>query len=175
MEAPKHPAGPFSPDDALAVTRRNELIEAIAAVPGQVRALVADLSDDQLATKYRNWTLRQIVHHLADSHTNAYVRFKWTLTEENPTIKAYNESLWAELDDSQSGNLEVPLAMLDAVHARWVRLMRTMTDAAFERTYFHPESKKTFTLNGALALYEWHSRHHTAMLAWVRTNRLSIG
>jgi uncharacterized damage-inducible protein DinB len=166
-DAPQWPAGPFVPEGALGPARRAEMISVVAAAPAALRAAVAGLSGAQLGTKFRNWTVRQIVHHLADSHANCYVRFKLALTEDVPTIKPYDESRWAALPDS-AGDADVALALLDAVHARWLLLMSTMTDADFARTFFHPESGATVRLDEALAQYAWHGRHHAAQVAWVR-------
>jgi uncharacterized damage-inducible protein DinB len=132
---------------------------------------VAGLSDGQLDTLYRNWTVRQIVHHLADSHVNSYVRFKWALTEDLPTIKAYDEGRWAGLDDSRSGDVRAPLALLHGLHARWVQLLRSMSDGQFARCFVHPETGRTVSLGEALCYYAWHGEHHTAQVLWLRRQR----
>lgn len=168
MTPPKNPAGESSQETQLTVERRAELIAVIARAPGHLKAAVLDLSDTQLDTKYVNWTIRQIVHHLADSHIHSYARFKWALTEEHPTIKPYDETQCAALPDSLRGDISQPLALLDALHARWLQLMRTMSDNQFRRTYYHPESKNTVTLDAALSSYAWHCRHHTAQIVWLR-------
>jgi uncharacterized damage-inducible protein DinB len=168
MNAPQNPAGEFVAEESPSRQRRDELISAIEAAPSFLSAAVKGLSKDQLDTKYRNWSIRQIVHHLVDSHLNSYIRFKWALTEEHPTIKAYDEGKWADLEDSRTGDVLVPIGLLHALHARWVMLLRSMTDAQFDRTFFHPESKKSTSLNAALPYYAWHSRHHTAQINWVR-------
>ncbi len=167
MDAPQFPAGPFTPEGALAAARRAELVAEVVAAPAAFRAAVAGLAADQLDTRYRTWTARQIVHHVADSHVNCYVRFKLALTEDVPTIKPYDESRWAALPDSR-GDLAVPLALLEALHARWAVLLDTMTDADFARAFFHPESGSTVRLDEALAQYAWHGRHHAAQVRWVR-------
>lgn len=171
MDAPQYPAGAFVPESSVSPPRREELIAAVAAAPAALRQAVAGLSDGQLDTRYRNWTIRQIVHHLADSHVNSYIRFKWTLTEEHPTIKAYDETRWAALEDSRTGAIAAPLALLDALHARWVQLMRTMTLEQFERTFHHPETGEDVRLSAALCYYAWHGQHHTAQVSWVRGQR----
>jgi len=168
MDAPQNPAGAFEPEKTYSRQRREEFIATIESTPRLMRAAVGGLSEAQLDTKYRNWTIRQIVHHITDSHVNSYVRFKWTLTEEHPTIKAYDDGKWAELADSRSGDVRVSLALLDGLHARWVILLRSLTDADFERSFFHPESKQDVSLNAALCYYAWHCRHHTAQINWVR-------
>src|SRR5579859_1506858 len=116
MTAPQYPVGPFVPDDATRVPRRQELITVLADAPVALRAAVAGLTDAQLDTRYRNWTIRQIVHHIADSHVNSYIRFKWALTEERPTIKAYDEGRWAELADAQAGDIAASLALMVGLH-----------------------------------------------------------
>jgi hypothetical protein len=117
MEPPQNPAGPFVSEEAYGPERRDEFIAVLAAAPAGLRRLVAGLDDEQLDTRYRNWTIRQIVHHIADSHVNSYVRFKWALTEDRPTIKAYDEGRWAALADSRTGDVAAPLALLDGLHA----------------------------------------------------------
>jgi hypothetical protein len=168
MQPPQNPAGEFVPEEDYTPQRRDELIAEIAACPAGVRAAIAGLSETQLDTLYRNWTIRQIVHHIADSHVNCYVRFKWTLTEDHPTIKPYDEGRWSALQDARTGDVIVPLALLEALHARWVLLMRSMTDEQFARTFFHPESGRVVSLHAALPSYAWHGRHHTAQIRWVR-------
>lgn len=171
MEAPLFPAGEYVPEVGYGHDRRAELIAEIAATPAALRRAVAGLTEDQLDTEYRNWTIRQIVHHLPDSHVNCYVRFKWALTEDHPTIKAYHEGLWADLADSRTGDIAVPLALMDALHARWVQLMRAMSDEQFTRTFHHPESGRTVPLSAALPSYAWHARHHTGQILWLRERR----
>jgi hypothetical protein len=151
----------------LTAERRGELIDEIERLPGRVRELVAGLTSAQLDTKYRNWTIRQIVHHLADSHMNALVRFRLTLTEERPTIKPYDETRWAELPDAKSADVMLSVELLEALHARWVVLLRAMSEADFERTYFHPEYQKEFRLAEALGVYAHHCRHHSGQIAWL--------
>jgi hypothetical protein len=168
MEAPQNPAGAFEPEENYGPQRREEFLAVIEGCPGALRRAVAGLSDAQLDTRYRNWTIRQIVHHLADSHVNSYIRFKWALTEELPTIKAYDEGRWAALDDSRTGDIQAPLALLEGLHARWSQLLRTMTEDQFGRCFIHPETGKTVSLSAALCSYAWHCRHHTAQITWLR-------
>src|SRR5262245_22753138 len=168
MEPPQNPAGAFVPEANYSPQRRDELIAVIDKAPSALRDAVAGLSEAQLDTRYRNWTIRQIVHHPADSHVNSYIRFKWALTEDVPTIKPYDEGRWAALDDSRIGDIQAPLALLQALHGRWVQLMRSMTDAQFARTFHHPESGETVSLSAALCYYAWHCRHHTAQVLWLR-------
>jgi hypothetical protein len=171
MEAPENPAGVFVPEESCSPQRREEHIAVIAAAPAALRNAVAGLSEKQLDTLYRNWTIRQIVHHLADSHVNSYVRFKWALTEDRPMIKAYDEGRWAALEDARTGAVGPPLALLEGLHARWVQLLRSLTAEQFERSFLHPETGKSITLDAALCYYAWHGRHHTAQIRWVREQR----
>jgi hypothetical protein len=171
MHAPQNPAGEFVPEENYGRERRDELVAVIATAPQALREAVAGLSEEPLDTRYRNWTIRQIVHHLADSHVNSYIRFKWALTEDCPTIKAYDETRWAALEDSRTGDIHVPLALLEGLHARWVQLLRSMTEAQFARAFVHPETGKTVRLDLALGSYAWHCRHHTAQITWLRGQR----
>jgi hypothetical protein len=171
MTPPDNPAGPYVAEPSLSPARRAELIGEIEQFPARLRSLVAGLTATQLDTKYKNWTVRQIVHHLADSHANGYVRTKLTLTEEKPTIKPYDETKWSELPDAKGLDPEVSLRMLEAVHTRWAAVLRAMADPDFERVYVHPEYGKTFRLAEVLGLYAWHGRHHGGMIAWLREHR----
>ena len=168
MEAPQNPAGEFVAEGEYSPQRREEFIAVIENTPAAMRQAVDGLTGDQLATRYRNWTIRQIVHHLADSHVNCYVRFKWALTENIPTIKAYDEGRWAALDDSLHGDVRAPLALLDGLHLRWVQLLRSMSQEQFGRSFNHPETKKTVRLSEALCYYAWHCRHHVGQILWLR-------
>lgn len=165
---PQNPAGPFEPVFPLAIGTRDALIAEIEAFPAVVAAEVSGWSDARLDTLYKNWTARQIIHHLPDSHVNAYIRFKWTLTEDHPTIKPYLEGEWSALDDARTGDIAAPLALLQGVHRRWVQLMRTMTEAQWLRTFFHPESGEDVALTKSLQAYVWHGRHHFGQLKWLR-------
>jgi uncharacterized damage-inducible protein DinB len=168
MAAPQFPAGPFVPEDHYGPQQRGELIAVIEAAPANLRRAVAGLAASQIDTRYKNWTVRQIVHHLADSHVNCYVRFKLALTEETPTIKPYHEDRWVALEDSRRGDIGGPLALLDGVHACWVQLLRLMSEEQFARTFYHPESGETVRLDAAVASYAWHCRHHTGQITWLR-------
>jgi hypothetical protein len=168
MDAPQNPAGVFVAEESYDLPRRMQFIAEIEQAPAALRQAVAGLSEQQLETRYRNWTIRQIVHHLADSHVNSYIRFKWALTEEQPTIKAYDEGQWAALDDSRMGDIRAPLALLEGLHARWVQLLRAMTEPQFARAFLHPETGKLVSLSAALCSYAWHCRHHTAQITWLR-------
>jgi hypothetical protein len=122
------------------------------------------MTEAQLDTPYRDsgWTVRQVLHHVPDSHMNAYIRFKWTLTEDTPTIKPYFEERWANLEDTRVTPVDISMNMLDALHQRWVLLMKAMKDDDFKRIYIHPQYGKQFSLEGVLGLYAWHGKHHLA-------------
>ena len=170
MQAPQNPAGEFVAEENYSPARHDEFIATIEKAPAAMRDAVKGLDNDQLDTKYRNWTIRQIVHHVADSHANSYIRFKWALTENNPTIKAYDEGLWSELQDARTGDIAAPLALLDGLHAKWVQLLRSMSEEQFSRPFVHPEGGPRI-LRGILPYYAWHCRHHTAQIIWVRRQR----
>jgi hypothetical protein len=168
MDAPENPAGVFVQEANYSAQRRAELIEVIETAPTALRSAVDGLTEAQLGTRYRNWTIRQIVHHLADSHVNSYVRFKLALTEETPTIKAYDEGRWAALEDSRTGAIEAPMALLTGLHERWTQLLRTLTAEQFARSFTHPETGREIGLDAALSYYAWHCKHHTAQIIWLR-------
>jgi hypothetical protein len=169
MEAPQYPVGPNpKPEEQPS---REILIGIIEAAPQALRQAVAGLNDTQLDTKYKNWTIRQIAHHLTDSHVNSYVRFKWALTEDNPTIKAYDENKWSDLEESKKGSLDATLALFEGLHRQWVQLLRSMTEEQFQRTFHHPVNNRTTSLQNALGTYAWHCRHHTGQILWMRENK----
>ena len=165
---PDNPAGSLPPAEAYNESLKSYLIALVRQAPARLREAVAGLSDSQLDTLYKNWTIRQIVHHIADSHVHSYVRFKWALTEDNPTIKAYEEADWVLLDDSKQGDVEPSLALLDGLHAKWVQLLNSMTAEQFARTFVHPQTGETVSLWTALNYYPWHGRHHTGQIQWLR-------
>lgn len=168
MEDLRYPIGPFKPAPTSPASRRNQ-IQVLSGAAVLLRQAVRRLSDAQLDTPYRpgGWTIRQVVHHLPDSHANAYIRMKMALTEESPTIKPYDEARWAELEDGRRGVLEPSLKMVDAIHLRWVMMLRAMVESDWSRAYIHPESGRT-TLAAALDLYAWHTRHHLAHITSLR-------
>lgn len=159
----RYPIGRFERPASISRETRGQLIEQIAELPAQIRGAVDGLDSDQLATPYRpgGWTVTQVVHHLADSHINSYVRFRLALTEEEPLVKGYSEASWAELPDARNSGVDVSLALLDSLHERWVRLLRAMKDEDFGRTFRHPDAGLV-RLDTNVALYAWHGRHHTA-------------
>jgi uncharacterized damage-inducible protein DinB len=167
MNAPEFPVGEFSPKDRLSPADRMKLIEEISGAPEKLRQAVADLSAARLDTKYRNWTIRQIVHHIPDSHVNCYVRCKWALTEDSPVIKTYEEDRWVALEDSLHGDVNTPLVFLDALHARWVQLFRALKPEQFALTFVMP-TQLVRTLDWVLSYYTWHGRHHTGQILWLR-------
>lgn len=165
----RYPIGRFHFDGLLTEEQRKNSIEAIAQAPANLRAAVKGLSSEQLDTPYRpeGWTVRQVVHHVPDSHMNAYVRYKLALTEEEPTIKPYAEDRWAKLADTQATPVETSLALLESLHDRWVRLLRSLTAEDWRRSFRHPELGLV-SLEKNLALYAWHGRHHVAHITSLR-------
>jgi len=149
--------------------RRLHYLDVLAKLPSDMRAAVRGLSAEQLDTPYRpeGWTVRQVVHHVPESHMNAYVRFKLALTEDNPTIKPYDEAAWARLPDVAITPVDISLELLAALHSRWVDVVRFMQPSDFERTLVHPE-RGVLTLDQMLAMYSWHSAHHTAHITSLR-------
>jgi uncharacterized damage-inducible protein DinB len=165
----RYPIGRFAPPSIATDPLRQRWIDEIAAAPAALRAAVQDLTDRQLDTPYRpgGWTVRQVVHHVPDSHVNAYTRIKLALTEDTPTIKPYEEKRWAELPDGRTAPIEVSLALLEHLHARWILLLRSLDDAAFARPLNHPEGG-AMNVDYLLAMYAWHGRHHTAHITALR-------
>ncbi len=166
---PRFPIGKFSFPESVTPRERDQYIAEIAAAPAKLRAAVAGLTAQQLDTPYRDggWTVRQVVHHVPESHMNAYIRFKLALTEDEPTIKPYEESAWAKLPDVADTPIETSLALLDALHDRWVRVLRGIDEAAWQRTFRHPEIG-IVRLDRNAALYAWHGKHHTAHITSLR-------
>jgi hypothetical protein len=169
MTDPRFPIGKAVLKEVLSDTERREAIDAIAHTPAALRAAVAGLDDQQLDTPYRDggWTVRQVIHHVPDSHMNAFIRFKLGLTEDEPTIKPYAEDRWAQLADAKVTPVEVSLTLLETLHQRWDIVLRAMGPADFQRTLSHPE-KGRLTLDQMLGLYSWHGRHHVAHVTALR-------
>jgi uncharacterized damage-inducible protein DinB len=165
----RYPIGKAETQAELDPEQRRELISRIERTPDRLREAVAGLNAEQLDTPYRpgGWTVRQLVHHVPDSHLNAYTRFKLALTEDEPAIKTYDEGRWAELPDSRSVPIEVSLALLENLHRRWVALLRALPAADFQKTLRHPEWGQ-MTLDQLLGLYAWHGDHHVAHVASLR-------
>jgi hypothetical protein len=166
----RYPVGKFDSTAPATPASRAAAIADLAALPARMRAAIAGLGDAQLDTPYRpgGWTVRQVVHHVADSHLNAYTRFRLALTEENPTIKPYAEQQWAELPDAKSLPVEASLAILDGLHERWVALLGTLAAADYARTVVHPEHGRQMSLDFLAGMYAWHSRHHVAHITALR-------
>ena len=165
----RYPISKFHFDGPLTEEQKQKSLDDIASAPANLRKAVKGLSEAQLGTPYRpdGWTVRQVVHHVPDSHMNAYIRFKLALTEDEPTIKPYAEDRWAKLADTKSTPTEVSLTMLESLHDRWVRLLRSLGPEDWKRTFRHPEMG-AMTLEKTLALYAWHGRHHVAHVTELR-------
>jgi uncharacterized damage-inducible protein DinB len=165
----RYPIGKFSFEGSNSEDERVRLIDQIASAPARLREAIDGLSPEQLDTPYRpeGWTVRQVVHHVPDSHLNSYARFKLALTEDEPTIKDYREDRWADLADARSGPVETSLALLDSLHKRWVTMLRSMSPDQFERSFRHPELGLV-SLDRNLSLYAWHGRHHVAHITSLR-------
>jgi uncharacterized damage-inducible protein DinB len=169
--AVRYPIGRFDVS-VVAVLNRKAAIAILAALPENMRSAVSGLDDSQLDTPYREggWTLRQVVHHVADSHSQAYSRLRLALTEDWPTIKPYDQAAWAELHDAKTAPVSLSLDLLQALHARWVMLLQSITPDQWECGYLHPESGK-HTVAQMVALYDWHSRHHLAQIESLRERK----
>jgi DinB family protein len=165
----RYPLGKFTYNGYLTEDQKQKSLDDIAHAPANLRVAVKGLSQQQLDTPYRpdGWTVRQVAHHVPDSHLNAYVRFKLALTEEDPTIKPYAEDRWAQLADTQATPVEISLVLLDSLHDRWVRLLRSLKPEDWKRTFRHPDLGLV-SLEKNLALYAWHGRHHVAHITSLR-------
>ncbi len=165
----RYPIGTFHYEGPLTEDQKQKCLDDIEQTPAKLRAAVKGLSDRQLDTPYRpeGWTVRQLTHHVPDSHLNAYIRFKLALTEDEPTIKPYAEDRWAQLPDTQATPVEVSLLMLDSLHTRWMKLLRSLKPEDWKRTFRHPELGLV-PLEKNLALYAWHGRHHVAHITALR-------
>ena len=163
IEFLKYPIGKFEKPERISFSALKEAIKEIKAFPEYLNTTVKGLSEQQLDTPYRpgGWTIRQLIHHCADSHMNAYIRFKLALTEDNPTIKPYEEGEWAKLPDSTLPIIS-SLQILDSLHLRWSYLLENMKESDFQRTYFHPDKGKSQGLDQITMLYSWHGNHHLA-------------
>jgi hypothetical protein len=168
----QYPIGKFQWSGANTPEQRARFIEDIAAAPQRMRSAVAGLTDEQLNTPYRDggWTVRQVVHHLPDSHMNSYIRFKFALTEHEPTIKPYDEAVWAELIDGKTAPIEPSLNLLDGLHYRWALLLKSLSDEDVKRKFTHPELG-VVSIDQYIALYAWHSRHHVAHITSLRERK----
>ena len=173
MSDPRYPIGKFQPPTEFTADVRHEALAAIDALPAELRAAVAGLDDAQLDTPYRDggWTVRQLVHHVADSHVNAYVRHKLTVTEDEPAIRPYDQTSWAESPEAKRADPEISLALLDGLHWRWVAFLRALSAEQFARRFVHPEMPAPVSLDWSVAMYAWHGRHHTAHVRGLRAAR----
>jgi len=167
----RFPIGNFDKNIEVTPDLRKVFIQTITDLPKNLENAVADLTDEQLDTPYRpeGWTVRQTIHHIADSHLNSYIRFKLALTEDTPTIRPYYEDRWAKLADSEMP-IDVSMKIIDGLHSRWANLLNAMSDEDFQKLLNHPESGE-WTLEKMLGLYDWHSRHHTAHITKLRETR----
>lgn len=158
----RYPIGKFQKPESFDNAAVSKWITTIEQLPGQLKATLSSFTDEQLDTPYRpgGWTVRQLVHHIADSHLNSYIRFKWTLTEDSPTIKAYNEKKWAELPEAKSAPIDISLHLLEALHVRWVLMLKNLSESDLNLYFVHPQTGNELTLATTLALYAWHSEHH---------------
>lgn len=169
MEELRYPIGQFIFPQSADAQDQSRWLDEIAACPDGMRVAIKGLDDAQLDTPYRpqGWTVRQVVHHVADSHMNSYIRFKLALTEDRPTIRGYDEGAWAQLQEARGGDPEVSLALLESLHRRWVLSLRAIDDDGWNRTFVHPEIGEV-RLIGNLAYYAWHGKHHIAHIAQLR-------
>lgn len=169
----RYPIGTFTAPEQVSENERQQYIVELAQLPQRIAEAVEELSDMQLNTPYRDggWTVRQVVHHLPDSHLNAYARFRLALTEDNPTIRPYREDQWAELGDAKRARIEPSLQLLTSLHQRWVMLLQSLTDEDFARTFVHPQHDATFRLDVALANYAWHGHHHLAHITTLKERK----
>jgi hypothetical protein len=167
----RYPIGQANlPTGPLSAAERTTLIQQIAKLPADVTAIAREVGGERLLQPYRTggWIGRQVIHHLADSHLNSYTRFRLALTEDRPTICPYDEQAWAELPDVDATPITVSLTLLEALHTRWTVLLQHLTDEQWQRTFYHPGTKREFTLDQALAMYAWHGQHHLAHLTSLR-------
>ncbi|MBA9078379.1 MULTISPECIES: YfiT family bacillithiol transferase [Rufibacter] len=172
IEQLRFPVGRFEAPSVFQSVRIQEAIATLEALPEQLQQAIAGLSEEQLDTPYRpgGWTIRQVVHHLPDSHMNSYIRFRLALTEERPVIKPYDEAGWAQLPDAREGDPAVSVQLLTALHQRWAHLLRAMDFPQWHRTFVHPEGGELFLFQ-VVALYAWHSRHHLAHITALKERR----
>jgi len=180
LEFLKYPIGKFNCPTTITATHIEKWISVLEYFPQQLIALVKDLTDEQLDTPYRpeGWTIRQVTHHIADSHHNSYTRFKWTLTEDKPIIKAYFEDRWAELHDSKLAPILLSLNTITALHAKWVYLLKELTTDELKLVFIHPDGNEEVSLAENIGIYAWHSQHHYAHIEqlllkkeWIKENK----
>jgi hypothetical protein len=158
----RYPVGKVTRPENYTEEYRANAIKTIEELPAKLKAAVANIDKSKLTARYRpdGWSVQQVIHHLADSHINSFTRFKLALTEDAPTIKPYEEKLWAEMTDANDQNIEDSIMIITGVHARWVRLLKSMNTADWDKVFLHPEGNRSISLNFALTIYDWHCRHH---------------
>lgn len=173
LQSLKYPIGEFAPKENYTTDDIKWFINTIELFPAKLKQAVSGLSGEQLDTVYRagGWTIRQVVHHVTDSHINSYTRFKLALTEDNPAIRPYEEADWAELPEAKSGPIELSLPLLEALHKRWVVMLKSMNPGDTERKLYHPGSKQQMTIASLLHLYAWHCDHHLAHITNLRKSK----
>jgi hypothetical protein len=171
LETLRYPVGRFVLPPAVSRDEINIMLKVIDELPSVLRNAVGNMSKDQLNTPYRErgWTVRQVVHHLFDSHSNAYTRMKLAVTEDHPTIRPYKEALWAELEDGRNAPVELGLDLLELLHKRWMIFLYSLSEKDMERTFFHPEAKRIQSIAQTIAQYAWHSRHHLAHITELKS------
>lgn len=167
------PIGEYNKPEHIDTPQINAWISEIEALPKQLSDAVSNLSNEQLDTPYRpnGWTVRQVIHHLPDSHIGSYCRFHWALTEDNPVIKAYDEKAWAELPYQKEVPITTSLGMLEHIHLRWIILMKNMTSEQLEKTFIHPEDGTLHTLKNVIGMYAWHGKHHLAHIVNLKNRK----
>jgi hypothetical protein len=173
LETLRYPVGKFSVPTSFSPAELKEWLNILEELPSKLQREVNGMTDEQLDTPYRDggWTVRQVVHHLADSHVNSYCRMKLILTEDHPTIRPYLEAKWAELKEAKTAPVAISLDILFAIHKRMLLMLNNVSTEELDRTYFHPETQKTSTLKALIALYAWHSRHHLAHITQLKKRR----
>lgn len=171
----RFPIGRFNYEGEITQPQREAWINEIEQLPSKLRESIKGLEETALNAPYREggWTIRQVVHHLADSHMNSFIRFKLALTEDTPSIKPYFEDRWANLQDSAAAEIELSLSLIDTLHKRWVILLKSLSDSDFKRQFYHPESKETVSLDYNLGIYAWHGNHHVAHITSFRSKTKS--
>lgn len=169
-DAIRYPIGKFSPKEEYTQAELDQFISRIELLPAKLEKEVTGFSTSQLDTPYREggWTVRQVIHHMADSHMNAYIRFKWSLTEETPMIKAYNEKVWAETPETKADPI-LSIALIKALHAKWTVLLKQLTPTHLKKEFIHPETKKHIRLDNLMGMYAWHGEHHLAHITSLKS------
>ncbi|MCX2679593.1 bacillithiol transferase BstA [Galbibacter sp. EGI 63066] len=164
LELLRYPIGKYEAPKNISAKDIKKWIKTIDDFPDLLENLVEDFDDEQLDTPYRTggWTVRQVIHHLADSHINSYIRFKWALTEDKPLIKAYFEDRWALLEDGKNADIDLSLNLIESLHKRWTEMLKNLTDEQLKRSFVHPKSGAEISLDKLISLYDWHCRHHYA-------------